>query len=246
MHLPQGAINSQLSQVFSFVALIIGAIAVKQSFSELTEKIKVALPAALTTAGQFFSSSRPLPFFRLKKESRNKISILLIILPLILLGQAHDLLAINGQAGHFLGASLAAIILGPYLGLLSISSVLLIQALAFGDGGLAVIGVNIFNMAVVGCLSAYFFYNLFVKYNFKKTLAIYFATLISVSLSALAYSLILFFSRKIDFTGLASIMTVHLIIGLLEGLVTVALIKFLKLIFGNLYVPDQAAENQKS
>lgn len=244
MHLSDGTINGQLSQVFTFVALVVGAVVVKKSFSNLLEKTKVSLPAVLTDTGQFFSASRSVDFYKLKSRAKNKILVIFIILPLILLAQAYDLFAINGHAGHFLGAGLAAIVLGPYLGMLVISSVLFIQALMFGDGGVSVIAVNIFNMAIVGCLAAYYFYHLFAKFFSKKDAAVYFAVLISVWLSALAYSAILFFSRQIDFNGLAAIMAVHLIIGLVEGAVTVVFIKLLNNLKIN--VPDQSAKNQKS
>lgn len=55
----------------------------------------------------------------------------------------------GGTTGHAVGASLAAILLGPEIGGLAVSIALIIQALFFGDGGITAIGANCFNMAVV-------------------------------------------------------------------------------------------------
>jgi len=61
----------------------------------------------------------------------------------------------GGTSGHFLGAALAAILLGPWAALLILTVVLLGQSLVFQDGGLLALGANIFNMGIVGSFSAY-------------------------------------------------------------------------------------------
>ncbi|MGL5205892.1 MAG: energy-coupling factor ABC transporter permease, partial [Acidaminococcaceae bacterium] len=53
----------------------------------------------------------------------------------------------TGSSGHLGGGILLAVLLGPYAGFLSMASILLIQALFFGDGGLLAYGCNVFNMA---------------------------------------------------------------------------------------------------
>ena len=55
----------------------------------------------------------------------------------------------GGTTGHAVGASLAAIILGPEIATIAVSIALIIQAFFFGDGGILAIGANCFNMAVV-------------------------------------------------------------------------------------------------
>jgi cobalt/nickel transport system permease protein len=55
----------------------------------------------------------------------------------------------GGTSGHAVGASIVAILLGPWTAVLSVSVVLIIQALVFGDGGITAVGANCFNMAVV-------------------------------------------------------------------------------------------------
>ena len=64
----------------------------------------------------------------------------------------------GGTSGHFLGAALATLIVGPWVSILIMTSVVAVQALLFQDGGLIVLGGNIVNMAIVGTFSAYFTY----------------------------------------------------------------------------------------
>ena len=56
----------------------------------------------------------------------------------------------GGTSGHLLGGVLAAILLGPYAGTIVMACVISVQALVFQDGGLVVLGANIFNMGIVG------------------------------------------------------------------------------------------------
>jgi cobalt/nickel transport system permease protein len=57
-----------------------------------------------------------------------------------------------GTSGHLMGGVLAAALVGPWLGVLSVTLVLLVQALVFADGGLTALGTNVLLMAVVGTL----------------------------------------------------------------------------------------------
>lgn len=66
----------------------------------------------------------------------------------------------GGTSGHATGVGLATVVLGPWAGMLAISTALLIQALFFGDGGVTAFGANAFNMAIVGCLVTYGIYNI--------------------------------------------------------------------------------------
>lgn len=61
----------------------------------------------------------------------------------------------TGSSGHLGGGLILAALLGPWGGLLAMASVLTIQALFFGDGGLLALGCNIFNLGVVSCFIAY-------------------------------------------------------------------------------------------
>jgi len=55
----------------------------------------------------------------------------------------------GGTSGHAVGSGIIALILGPWTAVISVTVVLIIQALVFGDGGITAIGANSFNMAIV-------------------------------------------------------------------------------------------------
>ena len=55
-----------------------------------------------------------------------------------------------GTSGHLLGGALAAVLVGPWAATLALTVVLLMQAFLFADGGLSAIGLNVFNMAIIG------------------------------------------------------------------------------------------------
>jgi cobalt/nickel transport system permease protein len=58
----------------------------------------------------------------------------------------------GGTSGHFLGAALAAILLGPWLACLTMAVVISLQAFVFADGGITALGANVLNMGVIGAL----------------------------------------------------------------------------------------------
>lgn len=60
-----------------------------------------------------------------------------------------------GVSGHLLGGALAAILVGPYTGVLCIAIVLVVQSLLFADGGVTALGMNITNMALIGVAAGY-------------------------------------------------------------------------------------------
>ncbi|BCJ48689.1 cobalamin biosynthesis protein CbiM [Actinoplanes sp. NBRC 14428] len=60
-----------------------------------------------------------------------------------------------GVSGHLLGGTLAVVLVGPWVGALCVSTVLIVQCLLFADGGLTALGLNITNMALVGTAAGY-------------------------------------------------------------------------------------------
>jgi len=96
---------------------------------------------------------------------------------------------IGGTTGHATGATLLAILLGPWAAMISISVALFIQALLFGDGGITALGANCFNMGVIGALAGYGIYRLIAaRSDVKSTrrwVAGAIAAYISLNISAL-------------------------------------------------------------
>jgi cobalt/nickel transport system permease protein len=97
---------------------------------------------------------------------------------------------IGGTTGHATGATLIAILIGPWAALISISVALIIQALLFGDGGITAIGANCFNMGVVGVFTGFGVYRLLAGNSDAKSkrrrIAGAVAAYVSLNLSALA------------------------------------------------------------
>ena len=69
-----------------------------------------------------------------------------------------------GTSGHLLGGALATVLVGPYAASLALTVVLGIQALLFADGGLSALGLNIFNMSIVGVATSYLVFNIARKF----------------------------------------------------------------------------------
>jgi cobalt/nickel transport system permease protein len=95
----------------------------------------------------------------------------------------------GGTTAHAVGATLVAIVLGPWAAVLSTSVALIIQALFFGDGGITAIGVNCFNMAVVLPMSGYFTYRAITgnsdMLSQRRVIAAAIGSYVGISLAAL-------------------------------------------------------------
>jgi cobalt/nickel transport system permease protein len=131
-------------------------------------------------------------------------------------------------SAHLIGGTFAAIIAGPFAGFLVMSSVLTVQSLFFADGGILALGVNIFNMAFVGSFVTYYVYNkLLSEKNYY--LAILGACLFSVLAAAFFCLIELNISEIVCFTEIfEDMMKMHLIVALLESIVTLIFLKIFK------------------
>lgn len=134
----------------------------------------------------------------------------------------------GGTSAHFVGGAFAAILLGPHLGALCVATVVAIQALVFGDGGLLVLGANVFNMAVVEVYVGYAVYRLIAPYGeFRAAFA---AGWLGITAGALAAGLQLGLSAAFEYrllTTLAIMGGGHLVLGLVEGAITAVVYRYL-------------------
>ena len=140
----------------------------------------------------------------------------------------------TGSSGHIGGGVLLAAILGPEAGFLVIMSILFVQALLFGDGGLLAYGCNVINMGFFGC---------FIGYNFvfKKITAKEFSKRRILAGSILGVVIGLQFGAfgvvvetvasgvtQLPFsTFLLFMQPIHLVIGVVEGIVTAGILSFI-------------------
>jgi cobalt/nickel transport system permease protein len=135
----------------------------------------------------------------------------------------------GGTSGHLLGGALAAIVLGPWAGMLVMTSVVSLQALLFQDGGLVVMGANILNMGLLTAALGYGLYRIVANSPTRVRLLVGGAAAwFSVMAAALATALQLWFSgtARLDIVGPA-MLAIHALIGVGEALITVAALSFI-------------------
>jgi cobalt/nickel transport system permease protein len=139
----------------------------------------------------------------------------------------------GGTSGHLLGGVLAAVLLGPWVGTLVMASVVAVQALVFQDGGLIVLGANIFNMGIVGTMGGFAIYavlcRLFGGEARGRLPAAGLAAWAAVMLGAVAMSIELAISGTIPLeVALPAMLGVHAIIGIGEALITAAALALIR------------------
>ena len=156
-----------------------------------------------------------------------------------------------GTSGHLLGGALAVIVLGPRLGLICLSVVVIIQSLLFADGGLSALGVNVLNMAIVTSATSWFIVKYWIKFIGKNKTSIVtvsvLAGILSVVFSSIAFTIQYAIGGTISIpvgTVLIAMVSTHLIIGLGEGIITALIITLLMRVRPDLvYAYDRSDEN---
>jgi cobalt/nickel transport system permease protein len=133
----------------------------------------------------------------------------------------------GGTSGHFLGATLAAVLLGPWLACLVMAVVIAVQAFAFADGGISALGANVLNMGVLGGLLAGLLVAGLVRTTphsrvaFLSVVAV--VSWLAVMVGAAATSVELAVSDTVPLaTSLPAMLGVHALIGIGEAVITVA------------------------
>ena len=139
----------------------------------------------------------------------------------------------TGSSGHLGGGMILAVLLGPAAAFLTLASVLTVQALFFADGGLLSLGCNIFNLGFFPCFVAYpLVYKPIVGSNpSQRRIAIgaVLSAVLGLQLGALGVVFETLFSSISDLpfaTFLLLMQPIHLAIGIVEGLVTAAVVVF--------------------
>lgn len=161
-----------------------------------------------------------------------KIPLMGVLAAAIFAGQMLNFTVIGGTSGHLMGAALATILLGPWAAILVMTCVVGIQALIFQDGGLLVLGANIFNMGIIGVAVSYTAYQVIrsLMGDTRRTVLIggFISAWLSIFIAALAVALQLALSgispANIAIPAMAGI---HALIGIGEGLITAGALGFI-------------------
>lgn len=177
-----------------------------------------------------------------KDDEEHKLPTMAVTSALVFAGQMINYtIPGTGSSGHMCGGMLLSALLGPYAGFLSMIVILTVQCLFFADGGLMALGANVWNMAFYGCFVGYFLiWRPIVNSNWfggetksAQRLRIIVASIIGcvVTLQLGAFSVVLETTlsgiTELPFSAFVALMQpIHLAIGLVEGLVTAAVLVF--------------------
>jgi cobalt/nickel transport system permease protein len=139
----------------------------------------------------------------------------------------------TGSSGHLGGAMILAILLGPYAAFITMASILTVQALLFADGGLLALGCNIFNLGFFPCFIAYpLIYKPIVGDKPSQNrilLGAITASVLGLQMGAFGVVIETLFSglSELPFKTFVLLMQpIHLAIGIVEGIVTAAVVSF--------------------
>lgn len=193
----------------------------------------ISLPTAavtglLSTAGVALALRRSRQAYGMKQAP-----ILGLTTAFIFAAQMVNFPVAGGTSGHLLGGTLAAVLTGsPWSGLLCVTTVLIVQAVMFADGGLLAIGANVFNMAIVGVWTGWILtqtlQRLFGGGQHRLPWAAGTAAAVSVVAAAIACAIELISSGTAPAAVILPALTgVHVLIGLGEAMITSAVLTYL-------------------
>lgn len=179
---------------------------------------------AITIAVLFFAVRKSQELF-----DEKLVPLAGIMAAFIFAGQMINFPVAGGTSGHLVGAALAVIVLGPWVGMLVMTAVISLQAILFQDGGLVVMGGNIIVMGIVPALTAFGVYRAVANRDRRTKLIVAGGTAwLSVMAAALVTALMLGFSGTSAFAVVVPAMLgVHALIGIGEALITVAAFSFI-------------------
>jgi cobalt/nickel transport system permease protein len=175
-----------------------------------------------------------------KQLKEKQIPLMGVLAAFIFAAQMINFPIAGGTSGHFMGAALATILLGPWAGILIMTCVLVAQCLIFQDGGLLALGANILNMGIIGCFSSFLVFKLFTAImgnNRKsKTFGGFAGAWIAIFLASIACAVELAVSGSSPLRVVIPAMAgVHALIGIVEGLVTVAVVNAMLAVRADLF-----------
>ena len=199
-------------------------------------------PAVAATMYVASGTAAGISIHKLKKDDEaKKLPVMAVSAALVFAGQMINYtIPGTGSSGHMCGGMLLSALLGPQAGFLSMIVILAIQCLFFADGGLMALGANIWNMAFYGCFVGYYLIWRPILHSKwfgtgKAALRgrIIVASLIGcvLTLQLGAFSVVLETSlsgiTELPFGAFVALMQpIHLAIGLIEGLITAAVLTF--------------------
>ncbi len=174
------------------------------------------------------------------------VPLLGVMAAFIFAAQMFNFQVVGGTSGHLLGGVLAAVLLGPWAGTLVMACVVGVQALVFQDGGLVVLGANIFNMGVVGTLGGFYLYLALARLLGGEDRARIPAAAIAAWVAVVAGAALMAVQLAVSGTtaievALPAMLGVHALIGIGEAVITAAALGFIAATRADLLVAARTA-----
>jgi cobalt/nickel transport system permease protein len=185
-------------------------------------------------------------------EDGRSVLLMGVMAAFVFAAQMFNFQVVGGTSGHLLGGVLAAVLLGPWAGTLVMATVVGVQALVFQDGGLVVLGANIFNMGVIGTLGGYQVYRVLCRLlggeERARIPAAGIAAWIAVVGGAAAISIQLAISGTTELAiALPTMVGIHILIGIGESLITMGALAFITATRKDLFsIRDAGATSPRS
>lgn len=161
------------------------------------------------------------------------IPLMGVMAAFVFAGQMFNFQIPGGTSGHLLGGVLTAVLLGPYVATIVMACVIAVQAIVFQDGGLVVLGANIFNMGIIGTMGGYAVYRALAAALGGEDKGRLPAAAVAAWLSVVAAAVIVSFQLALSDTtslGVALVAMVgwHVLIGIGEAIITVGALAFIQ------------------
>ena len=170
-----------------------------------------------------------------RRLDERKVPLMGVMGAFVFAAQMVNFPVLAGTSGHLGGGFLLGVLLGAPMAVIVMASILVVQSLVFQDGGVEALGANIFVMGVIPCLLGAAVRRLWMRRTAPILVEVVTAVggLIGVLAGATGVILMLAWSGSLPGTvtltqALGVMNGVHLIIGIVEGLVSVAVIRFVR------------------
>jgi cobalt/nickel transport system permease protein len=198
MHIPDGFLSMEVWAIMWLLTILVLAVAFKKTNNRLSEK---------------------------------HVPMIGVIAAFVFAAQMLNTPVAGGTSGHLLGSVLAAVILGPMTASIVMATVFIVQGIFFADGGMTALGANIFNMGFMGTFVGYYVYVLIKKIlggEAGKFIALGVAAWLSVVLASAGTAIEIAVSGIIPMmVVLPAMVSIHMIVGLIEAGVSVAVVGFI-------------------
>lgn len=203
--------------------------------------ISTAATTCAVSAGGVAYASRKVN----KTLGEKQVPLMGVMAAFIFAAQMLNFPIFGGTSGHLIGAALAAILLGPWVAMLIMTCVLIVQCLIFQDGGLLALGANVLNMSIIASFTGYYFYRgitrLFGEGSRGRVGGCFVGAWAAVFFASSACAIELWISGTSPLSVAFPAMTGwHALIGIGEGLITTTVLSLVLATRGDIVATQKA------